>query len=307
MNITTTIVPIFCIIVLGWLAFRKGFIQPEFIAPANRIVYYLAIPAMIFKVVAQTDFSANFHSRVTVVTWLSMGSIFLVSWWIGKLSRFRQGQLATFIQSGYHCNIGYMALAVAYYYLGNQGLARTGMLAAFLMLLQNLLSVGVLSFYSREGSVWKKWNRIGINIFGNPIILSAAVGMGFSLLHIPLPTVVHRSLDILGGFALPMALILIGASLSFRLIRRHLFAVLWTAGVVKLLLLPGLAYGAFRLLNIPRPDFLPAIILLASPTATVTYVMAREMGGDPDFAVAAISASTLLSAVTFSLWLTLAG
>jgi predicted permease len=47
--------------------------------------------------------------------------------------------------------------------------------------------------------------------------------------------------------------------------------------------------------------------LLASPTATVTYVMAKEMKGDSEFAVAAISLHTLLSAITFSIWLNVAG
>jgi hypothetical protein len=51
----------------------------------------------------------------------------------------------------------------------------------------------------------------------------------------------------------------------------------------------------------PLSDYLPAVILLlASPTATIAYVMAREMGADSDFAVAAISATTLFSAFTFS-------
>jgi predicted permease len=52
---------------------------------------------------------------------------------------------------------------------------------------------------------------------------------------------------------------------------------------------------------------LPGLILLASPTATISYVMAKEMKGDADFAVAAISISTLLSAVTFTAWLNIAG
>ena len=45
------------------------------------------------------------------------------------------------------------------------------------------------------------------------------------------------------------------------------------------------------------------VMLLASPCAVMAYVMAREMGADSDFAVAAISATTLISAVTFSFWL----
>jgi predicted permease len=63
----------------------------------------------------------------------------------------------------------------------------------------------------------------------------------------------------------------------------------------------------YRLGGLTLQDYLPGLILLASPSATLTYVMAKEMKGDTDFAVAAISASTMLSATTFSIWLTVAG
>ena len=63
----------------------------------------------------------------------------------------------------------------------------------------------------------------------------------------------------------------------------------------------------FRLCGLESEGVVPAIILLAAPTATVTYVMAREMQGDSEFAVVAISVNTLLSAVTYTIWLSLVG
>jgi hypothetical protein len=74
-------------------------------------------------------------------------------------------------------------------------------------------------------------------------------------------------------------------------------------GVLKLLLLPASGLILFYLLDLHRIDYLPALILLASPTATVSYVMASEMAGDSDMATAAISITTLVSAMTFVLWL----
>jgi predicted permease len=106
--------------------------------------------------------------------------------------------------------------------------------------------------------------------------------------------------------ALPTALLLIGASLSFRVMRDHISAVMG-AVLIKLMLLPGLGLALYRLFDVPPADYLPGLILLASPTATIAYVMAKEMRGDTDFAVAAISASTLISAGSFSFWLILAG
>jgi predicted permease len=55
--------------------------------------------------------------------------------------------------------------------------------------------------------------------------------------------------------------------------------------------------------NLQRVEYIPALILLASPSATISYVMATEMAGDADMATAAVSVTTLVSAVTFTLWL----
>ncbi|PID74186.1 MAG: hypothetical protein CSB32_02075 [Desulfobacterales bacterium] len=59
MDIAATIIPIFIIIILGWLARRKGFLPPEFLNPANRLVYYIAIPAMIFNTLSQATLSSQ--------------------------------------------------------------------------------------------------------------------------------------------------------------------------------------------------------------------------------------------------------
>jgi len=69
------------------------------------------------------------------------------------------------------------------------------------------------------------------------------------------------------------------------------------------MILPAMGLILFRTFSLPVSDYMPALILLASPTATVAYVMSKEMRGDPDAAVATISAVTILSAVTFTFWL----
>jgi hypothetical protein len=101
-------------------------------------------------------------------------------------------------------------------------------------------------------------------------------------------------------------LLVIGAKLSPHKIRSALGPALAASGI-KLVVLPGLGLLAWWCLALAPEAYLPALILLASPTATVTYVMGREMGGDPDLAAAVISLSTLLSGITFLGWLSLVG
>ena len=306
MDILTTIIPIFAVIILGWFASVRGFIPPEFLGPANRLVYYIAIPAMIFRSISRSSFTSQFNLKVLVITLLSILVIFGFAWCAGLITRIRQEQMSAFVQDSFHGNLGYIGLAVAYYFLGTEGLTRASIIAGFMMILQNLLAVIVLVLYSGDKSVKEeKWN-IALRIMRNPIILSVIAGMIFSISNIPIHLVIDRSLDILSGLALPMALLIIGGSLSFKLMRLNMLPVL-SAGIIKLVLLPGLGFLLFSLSGLASADYLPGLILLASPTATVTYVMAKEMNGDTDFAVAAISTSTLMSAVTFTVWLNIAG
>lgn len=305
MDIFATIIPIFAVISIGWAARQRGFIPEEFLGPANQLVYYVAIPAMIFHAISRGSLSTDFNSRVAILTLLTVLFFFLLVWGLCLLVHMKRSQQATFMQSAYHGNLGYIGLAVAYYFLGDRGLASAGILAGFLMILQNFLSVFILQYYGSGNASGRQSFAMLRKILGNPVICSALAGILFSALEIPLHPIITRTLEIISGMALPLALLLIGASLSVRLIRTRLFAVL-ASGLLKLVLLPGLGFFLYRLWEIPTGAYLPGLILLAAPTATITYVMAGEMSGDKDFAVAAISTNTLASALTFLFWLHLA-
>jgi predicted permease len=306
MNIITTIIPIFIIIIIGWFARWRGFIPPEFISPANRLVYYIAIPAMIFHSISKASLKTQFDAAVLAITLLSVLAVFAVAWSVGSIIRVRRGQRGTFIQTAFHGNLGYIGLAVAYYFLGNEGFVRASIIAGFIMILQNFLAVVALQLNSDNPSAAGNRFEVAFRILGNPVILSAMAGILFSLSGLRVPIIIDRSLDILSGFALPMALLVIGGSLSFELMQLRILRVL-SSSFMKLILLPGLGFALYRLFGLASQDYLPGLILLASPTATITYVMAKEMNGDTDFAVAAISISTMLSAITFTLWLHVAG
>ena len=306
MNIISTIIPIFAVIILGWFARRKGFIPPDFLAPANRLVYYLAIPAMIFHSISKASLKTQFDSTVLTVTLLAVIAVFAFAWGVGLMRRVERKQLGTFMQCSFHGNLGYIGLAVAYYYLGSEGLVRASIIAGFIMILQNSLAVVALQLHAENMELKKNRREVVLRIMGNPVIVSALAGILYSLTGLRLPLVLDRSLAILSGLALPMALLIIGASLSFEVMQLQLPRVLNTS-VMKLILLPGLGLIFYRSCGLALQDYLPGLILLASPSATLTYVMAKEMNGDTDFAVAAISISTMLSAITFTIWLTLAG
>jgi predicted permease len=301
-HIVSTIIPIFSLVILGTIARARGFLPQAFLGPGNRLVYYLAIPAMIFRAIANASLTRQLNLTVVCLTLLALLVLFAISWTGSRLFSIPGSIRGAFIQCSFHGNLGYIGLAVAFYHLGADGLARASILAAFIMILQNFLAVVVLQSHRQGDGEGGRLGAIAGKIMANPVILSALGGILFSMSGFPMPLVVDRSLQILSGLALPMALLIIGGSLSLELMQSRLVAVLGACSL-KLMILPALGIALFRVFGQNPDDYIPAIILLASPTATIAYVMAREMGADSDFAVAAISATTLLSALTFSFWL----
>ncbi len=181
LNIVSTIIPIFSVIILGLLARWKGFIQQEFLEPANRLVYYLAIPALIFRAISKASLKAQFDVMVLAITLFSVVVVFAFAWGMGFLLRLRLGQLGTFMQTTFHGNLGYIGLAIAFYLLGNEGFVRASIIAGFLIILQNFLSVISLQFNSDDISVKGNKLYIVLRILGNPVILSALAGILFSI------------------------------------------------------------------------------------------------------------------------------
>lgn len=304
LHLINTIIPIFAVIVLGCLLRSRGMLPAHLLAPLNRIVYYFAIPAMIFREVAAADFHSHFNLPLLCSTLVPLVALFLVAFLTVKVLAIPAPSAGTFVQTSFHGNLGYIGLAVAFYFLGEDGLRTASMMAGFIMILQNLLAVLALQWFN-EGvrGAQKTWFFVK-KILGNPVVCSALGGMVFSILRIPVPAIFDRGLKILSGMALPMALLIIGASLSFELIRSH-FKPALGSGAFKLILLPFVGLMAYRWLGIPATQFLPGLILLACPPATIAYVMASEMGGAPDLATAAVSMNTLGSCLTFIFWLAL--
>ena len=302
MEVIVTITPIFVIIFLGWVVRKKGFITPEFLEPANRLVYYISIPALIFNSIAKASFQEQFDSKVLFLTLLAATMLYAIADLLARLGKMNPARAGAFVQSSGHGNLGYIGLPIALYYLGDAGLAKAGIICGFLMILQNLMSVIVLQLHDTSENRLPGIPSLIRKLLGNPVIIGAMAGIVASALAIPIPIVIGKSLDILGGLAPPMALLLIGASLSMKLIRNYLFPTLG-AVFLKLFFLPGLGLLLFHIFSLTPENYLPALILLCSPTATIAYVMAKEMNGDAEFAVATISASTLFSSISFMLWL----
>ncbi|MFH1036334.1 MAG: AEC family transporter [Pseudomonadota bacterium] len=305
MAVLASILPVFLVIALGIVGARRGMFPPQFIEPANRLAYYLAIPALIFRAVAK----APLHEALQPVPML-LGLLSIVGGWLLAVvaarlaygpARGKSRSRASFIQGAVHGNQAYIGLAVVFYALGEAGLHAAALVAAVIIITQNLLSVITLHHWGEGGLGGTSPAKA---VMMNPIIIASSAGLACSLAGLPLPAVLDQTLNILAGLGLPLALLIIGAKLSQGKLEGNP-RVLGLMSFLKLMVLPALGWGLLWLTGQEGLALKVTVILLASPTATISVIMAGQLGGEPHLASENVTLTHALSALTYSLWLML--
>jgi predicted permease len=101
---------------------------------------------------------------------------------------------------------------------------------------------------------------------------------------------------------MPLALVALGSSLQYRVIRSELVPALWVSSA-KLLVHPALVWLLMRWWGVDSLVEQGMLLCMATPAAVAGHVMAVEMRGDAQLSAAVVMVTTALSAVTLPLWL----
>ncbi len=299
-SIVTTILPVFLVMGLGYTIRRARLVGDAFLTDANRLLYYVCLPCLLFVKIAAVPVDVTFNPMLIVGSIGALVLTFGVSYAFSRLAGYPKEVVGVFSQGASRGNMAYMGLAVIYYGLGDHGLVRAGLLLACLVAPVNLLSVMVL-FSARasrgdRGVVF--WLR---ELFHNPLIQSAGAGIVVALFGLNLPDALDRGLELVAEMTLPLALVAIGGSFAPQPVRFSRDVILIT--LFKNVLMPLATLLVLLWLGVSGIDLAAGVLLAAMPTAMVSYVMAAELGGDTHVAGSAIFVSTLGSLITVSGWL----
>jgi malonate transporter and related proteins len=297
MSVVQIIGPIFLLILLGVAARRWFGLHEDFWPQLERLIYYVLFPALLFHSLSHVKVDLAAAGPMLLVAALFMAGGIGLGYAAKFLFHAPDKVFAATFQSAFRFN-SYIGLAIAGGLHGAQGLAAIGLLIGFMVPIANVASVLMLA---RHGET--RWLR---EILLNPLILSTVGGIVVSLGGWELPSVIGSLLSLLSRASLPMGLIAVGAGLRMQGLHHHQ-GTLWYGVVVKLLVLPALAWGLAMILGLAGVYFHIAVLMAALPVSTVAYVLATRMGGDGNMIAAQIMLSTLLAAITLPLWLMLMG
>jgi len=301
MEILAIMVPVFGIIALGSVLSLSGFLTETLTSGLNRIVYYVALPALLMRACAQAGAPALSDWKPLIAVAIPTLAVAGLAVLIGYMLRLEPSTRRAFLVVTFFGNLTYIGLPVMTHSLGlvevwerPELLDSTIVVLILMNIAYNLVAVGIL----QPGGV--RATALFIRILTNPILLAGFSGLMIATLGLSLPSPVELTLTSLGGMAIPAALLCIGSSLVRARFRSMMLPVV-TAAFLKVFLLPLLAWCLIPHLGLSKGDARVAVILAACPTAVASYSLARELKCAPDFVAAAITLSTLLSAISLFL------
>jgi predicted permease len=300
------VLPLYMVIAVGAGAGRIGLIDQRLRQGISKIVFYVAIPPLLFQKVAQCDFMTAFDPPALLATMGLLLAVCAAIYLACTARRLGSENVGVFTQGAYRSNMVFFGLPVLAMAFGEPIIAPAAIFVAILMPVYNVLGVMVLVLPHQGNGRRLEAAALAREIAANPIILSCAAGFVFSWLSIPIPAPVGVALDLVGRVAFPLALIELGSGIRFD----HLRGIVGLAGAnaaVKLGLMPLLALWLLRAIGTDGPYLTIPVVLMACPTAMVSYIMARQMKGNPALAAQQVVFSTLLSILTIPLWLMVLG
>ncbi|WP_305041054.1 AEC family transporter [Geoalkalibacter sp.] len=301
-DILTIVIPVFLVIALGYGLRRAALIDHQFLFQTNRLVYFVALPLLLFYEIGRADFVANFNPALVAGSSLAIALGFVLSYGYAAVRGYPPAVRGAFSQGAFRGNLAYVGLAIVFNAYGSEGLTRAGILMGFLVPVLNFFAILALLLPHR-GTGGEHGARFWLRqLLLNPLILASFAGIAWSFLHLPMPVILERTLRITTGMSLPLALLAIGGGFTLDRLRGDLVRAFLATGI-KLVWLPLLASAILLLFGVRGEELAIGVLFAGTPAATATYIMAHQMKGDAELAGAIVMLSTLFSALTYTLTL----
>ena len=294
------ILPIFLLVVLGWVLKRTGKITDGFCEIADWLVFKVGLPVMLFLEVAESSLEENRDAKLILYLVIAVTASFtlmsLASLFVVRDPKMR----GAFIQGSCRSNFAILGVPLAQNMFGEVGGQVIAITMPFVILMFNSYSVVILSIFS--GSREHRFSRQTLkailrSIVTNPLIIGVVLGLPFMIWKIPIVTAASKTLHYLSGLTTPLALLSLGANFKAESLRgRAGYAVLGAFN--RTLLIPAIAVTGAALFGLRGPALGVVLICFGAPTAVSSYIMAKKMDNDHELAAQILLLSTMVCVLT---------
>ncbi len=297
--VVLALLPVVLLIALGVGLRRGGFLDGAFWPGAERLAYFVLLPSLFFHGLATAQLDALPVAELALTLILATSAVAGLVVAARPLMRIDGLAFTSVFQGAVRFN-NYVGVTLAAGLCGAKGIALAAICNAAIVPTVNILCVVV---FARHGSARLSGAGIARQIATNPLVASSLAGIVFRMLGLHLPPGLEPALRTLGGASLPVGLLCIGAALEFGAVRAGT-GLIAGASAVKFLLMPAATVVTALIVGLSGPALTVALVFQVLPTASSSYIMARQLGGDAPLMAGIIAAQTLMAVAAIPLVLT---
>ena len=301
------IVPIFALIMLGYVLTRLKVWDANFLKVANNVCFKVLLPVLLFYNVATANIFEVFNGKLILFACLCAcglcGLLFLIVPLFVKDKK-RRGVM---IQGTFRSNFLLFGVPLGLSIGGAAGSVLAAVVAAFYVPVINMLSV--ISLYAFSDAENKSLKSALFGIVKNPLVIGGMSGLLFSLVRnligFELPYMIDTTLANIKSTATPLAFLILGGDLKFgNMLRNVKFSMLSVLG--KTVLIPAIMLPISKFLfGFGALEMAILVAVFATPNAVSSYAMARNYEADYDLAGEIVTLSTLISILTIFVFITI--
>lgn len=292
--------PIFLLIILGKVLKTTKIINDEFTKTADRYVFRIALPALLFSDLTENNVGSAFDGKYVLFCFSVTIFSIAVLWVLTEKFMKNEEQKGAFIQGSYRSSAAILGLAFINNMYDSVGMAPLMIIGC--VPLYNIFAVIILTLKGDNGGKKPNMKETFINVMKNPILLSILIALPFALLNLHFPSFVNKAIGSVANTATPLALISIGASFEGKKALKKMKPTL-LASFIKLILLAGLFLPLAVFFGYRNQELMALLVMLGSPTTVSSYIMAKNTGNDGILTSSIIVLTTLLSSLTLTLWI----
>ena len=299
MVVINALVPIFGLILLGYLCGKRAWLPHGTGASLASITFRVFMPVLLFSGLARADLNQGMSPLLLLVYFLPAIAVFAVVNWLMHRRRKRPSSMGLAASYSNNVLVGVPLISVL---LGPDKLVYLFAILIF----HSIVLFSLQSFYNAFGSDGEAGpvdKSALLKSLANPLIIGLLLGAAFNIAELPVPAPLWRMVEWLAAAALPSALLVLGLSLSqYRL---HMSGEMLGLTLAKLMLFPALVWVAGLLLPGLEADARLVLVLMAA-CPTGVNVLAFAMGQEDSRIInSVIFLSTLLAAISLPGWLVL--
>jgi malonate transporter len=303
-QIADLILPVFAVIVTGWIVGYTGYLSRALSDALIHFAYNIAMPALLIVTIAQEPGHSLINWRFLVA--FGGGSLLCFILVLGIMSIHISRGLASRTMYGMAAsmtNTGFVALPVLQAIYGQRAVLPAAIATVFVAVVMFPTAVILLEVGQRDAHGSRTAPMATVkHVVLNPMVISTLIGMLWSVLNLRMPGPVTAYFGILADALTPCALFAIGLGLSIDALRANIGrASLLT--LVKLVIMPLIVYGLSLWLGLDPLYTIAAVICAAVPTAKTAYILAGEYHCEEMMVASTVSMTTLASIVSLVVWL----